>query len=111
MMNPRQTSVEREYMALKDNILEKLEASRDVLERMGVRELALFGSGARGERSESSDLDFFVDFKEKSFDAYMELKDFLENLFSCRVDLVIKSAIKPRLRTRILKEALHAEGF
>jgi len=78
---------------------------------MGVREIALFGSHAREEQDKGSDIDFVVDFHEKSFDTYMNLKYFLEDLFGCRVDLVVKDAIKPRLRSRILKEAIHAEGF
>ena len=58
-----------------------------------------------------SDLDFLVEFEKKSFDAYMDLKAFLETLFGCRVDLVLENAIKPRLRSTILNEALHAEGL
>jgi predicted nucleotidyltransferase len=58
-----------------------------------------------------SDLDFVVEFEEKSFDAYMDLKAFLEQLFDVRVDLVLKDAIKPRLRERILGDALHAPGL
>jgi hypothetical protein len=65
--------------------------------------------------TEMSDLDFLVEFEKKSFDAYfdayMDLKAFLEKLFGCRVDLVLENAIKPRLRSTILNEALHAEGL
>jgi len=95
----------------RDQILKALEANRATIERFGVQELALFGSGARDEASEDSDLDFVVSFEKKSFDAYMDLKAFLEGLFGCRVDLVIKDAIKPRLRDPILKEAVHAPGL
>jgi hypothetical protein len=52
-----------------------------------------------------------LEFETKSFDAYMNLKAFLEQLFDCRVDLVLKDTIKPRLRERILSEALHAPGL
>jgi predicted nucleotidyltransferase len=52
-----------------------------------------------------------VEVETKSFDAYMDLKAFLEQLFGARVDLVLKDAIKPRLRERILGEALHAPGL
>jgi len=76
-----------------------------------VRRLGLFGSCARGERTEASDLDFVVEFEKKSFDAYMDLKLFLEELFGCQVDLVISDAIKPRLRSVILGEAIHAAGL
>ncbi|AFV22937.1 nucleotidyltransferase [Methanolobus psychrophilus R15] len=49
-------------------------------------------------------------FKEgrKTFDNYMELKFYLENIFGRKVDLVIETAIKPILREAILKEAVYA---
>ena len=52
-----------------------------------------------------------VEFDTKSFDAYMDLKVFLERLFGCPVDLVLRDTIKPRLRETILKEAIHAPGL
>ena len=92
-------------------ILQLLEQNATVIRRYGVRNLGLFGSGARGTAREGSDLDFVVEFETKSFDAYMDLKAFLERLFGCPVDLVLREAIKPRLRETILKEALHAPGL
>jgi predicted nucleotidyltransferase len=81
-----------------------LDEHREELRRLGVRRLGLFGSVARNEAAESSDLDFLVEFRQKSFDAYMDLKSLLENLFGCRVDLVLPETLKPRLRDRIVKE-------
>lgn len=92
-------------------ILSTLEENAEAIRRYGVRRLGLFGSHARGTAREDSDLDFVVDFESKSFDAYMDLKDFLERLFGCRVDLLVADAIKPRLRTTILGEALHVAGL
>ena len=73
--------------------------------------LSLFGSSARGEDTSDSDLDFVVEFETKSFDSYMDLKLFLEELFERPVDLVLVDGIKPRLRTAILREAIHAPGL
>jgi predicted nucleotidyltransferase len=95
----------------RDEILKILEKNRNVIRDYGVRRLGLFGSCARGECTEISDLDFVVEFEKKSFDAYMDLKLFLEELFSCQVDLVISDTIKPRLRSLILGEAIHAPGL
>jgi len=95
----------------RDEILSRLEAHQEQIRSYGVRRLGLFGSGARGENTVGSDLDFVVEFEKKSFDAYMDLKEFLEDLFGCRVDLVTSSAIKPRLRRAILEEAVHAPGL
>jgi len=95
----------------RDSILKTLEENRDAIRRFGVRRLGLFGSCARGECNEASDLDFVVEFDRKSFDTYMGLKEFLEELLSCHVDLVIGDSIKPRLRRTILEEAIHAPGL
>lgn len=94
-----------------NEIFKTIVEHRDEITRFGVRRLGLFGSAVRGEATQESDLDFLVELEIKSFDAYMDLKFFLEDLFSCQVDLVIADAIKPRLRESILKEAVHAPGF
>lgn len=95
----------------RDKVLEILERNRETIRAYGVRRLGLFGSCARGESGPDSDLDFVVEFDKKSFDVYMAVKEFLEDLFDCRVDLVIDSAIKPRLREVIRRETVHATGL
>lgn len=97
-------------LASKD-IIGTLEQNREVIRSFGVRQLGLFGSFARGENTESSDLDFLVEFETKSFDAYIGLKQFLEELFGRKVDLVLPNTIKPRLRDRILAETVYAQGL
>lgn len=95
----------------REEILSTLAQNREIIRGYGVSRLALFGSAARGEAKPGSDLDFVVDFEKKSFDSYMDLKSFLEQLFGCAVDLVLADAIKPRLRPIILSEAVHAPGL
>ncbi len=95
----------------REEIVQLLREQRENIRNYGVRRLRLFGSCARDEARETSDLDFIVDFEKKSFDAYMGLKEFLENLFGCPVDLVLSNAIKPRLRPFILKDAIDVEGL
>ncbi len=90
----------------KDDVIRVLEKNREAIKGLGVKELVLFGSCARGEETRTSDLDFLVEFETKTFDAYMDLKELLEGLFNCRVDLVLADAIKPRLRPAILKETI-----
>src|SRR3954469_6692304 len=94
-------------------ILETLEAHRQALHAFGARRLGLFGSWARGEAKETSDLDFLVEFEpgRKTFDSYMDLKLFLQDLFGRPVDLVITEGIKPRLRENILREVVYAAGL
>jgi hypothetical protein len=89
-------------------ILATLDDHADELRRLGARSLALFGSLARGEGSDASDVDLLVELEPKTFDAYMDVKMVLERVFRRRVDLVLTDTIKPRLRAKILAEAVHA---
>jgi predicted nucleotidyltransferase len=93
------------------SVLKALEEKEGTLRKLGVRRLGLFGSVARDEAREASDLDFVVELDEKTFDRYMDLKLYLEELFGCPVDLVLADSIKPRLRSTILDEAVYAAGF
>lgn len=95
----------------RDEVLKLIEQNQATLRRLGVRRLGLFGSYARDEALPGSDLDFVVELSEKSFDAYMDTKIFLEDLFRSRVDLVTISSIKPRLLPIIQREAVYAPGF
>ncbi len=95
----------------REDVLKALEINCHALHAYGVRSLGLFGSVARGDATSTSDLDFVVQFDKKSFDGYMDVKAFLESLFGCRVDLVLESTIKPRLRGAILREAVYAPGL
>ncbi len=94
-----------------DEIINLLQENIDTLRRFGVKRIGLFGSIVRGEGTEKSDLDFLVEFEQKSFDSYMDLKNFLEDLFGCRVDLVLADSIKPRLRKSIMNEVRDAQGL
>ncbi len=95
----------------KEEILETIEANRGKIRGFGVKKLGIFGSFARDEAVADSDLDFIVEFEKKTFDSYMDLKFFLEDLFDCRVDLVLSDKIKPRIKTPILKATIYAQGF
>ncbi len=92
-------------------VFKAIERNGARLRALGVRRLQLFGSAARNEALPSSDLDFVVELENKSFDSYMDVKLFLEDLFDCHVDLVLAGAIKPQLRERILGETVDAPGF
>jgi predicted nucleotidyltransferase len=99
------------FMPTSREIVEVLARHREVLRALGVRRLALFGSVARGESTEASDLDFLVELDRRTFDGYMDVKEFLERLFQRPIDLVVSEALKPQLRPRILEEAIYAEGL
>jgi hypothetical protein len=92
-------------------VLRALEEHATTLRRLGARRLGLFGSVAKNEAGPASDIDFVVELDERTFDRYMDLKLFLEELFGCRVDLVLADSIKPRLRSAILRETVYAAGL
>ena len=93
-----------------DIILKKLAEHRDELEsRFGVESLALFGSVAREEAVSESDVDILVSFlKTPGMFGFLELKEYLEHLLECPVDLVTRNALKKQFREQILQEAVHA---
>ena len=91
----------------RDEALASLRAHQEELRGFGVKSLALFGSVARDEAGPESDLDFLVEFEGAlAFDRYVDLKFFLEDLLGRRVDLVIRENLKPRLRSRVEREAI-----
>ena len=100
-------------MVTYEKILKKIEENKETVRKFGVRRIGLFGSYVRDEQQKESDTDILVEFEkgEKTFDNYMDLKFFLEDLFGCNVDLVIKEAIKPRLKPYILENVQYAAGL
>ena len=93
----------------RDKLLQLLREHKNELRRkFGVKSLAVFGSVARGEAGPESDVDILVEFEGRAtFDRYMGLKLFLEDLLSRRVDLVTRKALKPRLRPYVEREAIY----
>ncbi|AKB26634.1 hypothetical protein MSMTP_3165 [Methanosarcina sp. MTP4] len=81
-----------------------------IRQKFGVKRIGIFGSFARGEEREDSDLDVLVEFEEgqKTFDNYMDLKFYLEDLFGRDVDLVTEKALKRQLKDIIMKEVVYA---
>ncbi len=72
-----------------------------------VRQLSLFGSTARDEAREDSDLDLLVEFDVvPTLDKFVGLKYFLEDRLARRIDLVTPDAVKPRMRSSVEREAV-----
>jgi predicted nucleotidyltransferase len=89
-------------------LLEALRQCAEVIRlRFGVRQLAVFGSVARGEARSDSDVDVLVTFDGPAdFDRFMELKFYLEDMLGRPVDLVTQPALRPELSARIEREAI-----
>lgn len=93
----------------KENIIDILRTStEDSLSKYKARIKGIFGSFARGEESESSDIDILVDFREGAdlFD-FVGLSLFLEEKLQRPVDIVPADTIKTEIRNTILKEAIY----
>lgn len=93
----------------KQGIIDSIKAEKAYLEQhFGVEEIALFGSYARGEESESSDLDILVKLKAKTLNNYFSLLDYLETKFQKKIDLVTKhNNLSARFLTLINKDIIY----
>jgi len=91
----------------REDVLRILADSRVETEKFGVRSLWIFGSVARDEAGPGSDVDVLVEFERSpSFNQYMGLKVFLEDLLAVPVDLATVKALKSCLRPRVESEAI-----
>jgi len=93
----------------KQTVLTKLtDCIGEIRRRFSVKALAIFGSIARDEAEHNSDVDVMVVFERKgSFDLFMDLKFYLEELLGTQVDLVTDKALRPQIRKAIEQEMIH----
>ena len=77
---------------------------RELEEKYKVKRIGVFGSYARGEQIEGSDIDVLVEFKEPVGFLFIHLADFLEEILKSEVDLVTPDAIKPNRRRYIMED-------
>ncbi len=91
----------------KEDVVVCLAANCENIYRLGVKTLAIFGSFVRGEGRVESDVDFIVEFfpGKKTFDNFMKLSFFLEDILGRPVDLVTPESLSPHIGTQILEEA------
>jgi len=77
-----------------------------ILKRHGVKRAAIFGSYARGEQKKRSDIDILIKYKndDKSYFDLVGLQIELEEILGKKVDLADYGMIRPRMRSRILKD-------
>lgn len=101
----RQNEKQMDYQEIED----RLRLHRDDLEKMGVRHIGVFGSYVRDEATAESDVDVLVNFDPtKGLFVFIDLQQYLENLFDKPVDLVSRRALHPALTQQILDETKYA---
>jgi predicted nucleotidyltransferase len=94
-------------MATDQLLREKREEILRIAARHGARNVRVFGSLARGEADERSDVDFLVEMEPgRSLFDLGGLQYELEQLLGCPVDVVTERGLKPRIRDRVLREAV-----
>ncbi len=83
---------------------------RPELSKFGISAIGLFGSYARNEQSEKSDIDLLVDFEpdQENFDNYMALYDVFEKIFKNeKIEMVTKNGLSPYIGPKILNEVAY----
>jgi len=98
-------------METAQRLLQRLRAKREEILRLcaryGATDVRVFGSVARGEADAASDVDLVVRFEPgRSLLDHAALWLELEALLGCRVDVLSESGLKPRIREKVLKEAI-----
>lgn len=90
-----------------DTVIERLRTNRSLLEKLGIKSLALFGSVARGEANPQSDVDLLVEFSQPvGLFEFIRVQQALEALLGCPVDLVTPDALRESMRTTVMAEAI-----
>ena len=95
----------------RQQIITLLKGQKDLLERYSVDKLYLFGSSARNEATETSDVDLLVEFRPDArigLLRFSRLRHELSQVLHCDVDLTTPDALHHALKENILKEAIHA---
>ena len=94
----------------KEKVLHIIGNHQREIRDLGVRRYGLFGSLVHGQTTEHSDIDILVEFEpgQKTFDSFMKLAFFLEDLLGRDVDLVTAESLSPHIGPYILKEVEYA---
>ena len=94
-------------MKFEEIITQKREEILNLAAQHGACNVRIFGSVARGDAHEDSDIDFLIDLGEKLSPWFPVrfIRD-LENLLGCKVDVITEKGLKERIRERVIKEAV-----
>ena len=90
----------------KENVVARIQEHQEHIRSLGVKRLGLFGSFVRGQQDGDSDVDILVEFEpgSQTFDNFMRLALFLEELLARRVELVTPESLSPYIGPHIMHE-------
>jgi predicted nucleotidyltransferase len=95
-------------MQTREEILQKLKALKPLIaERYRLRSIALFGSYARGDQTEESDVDILVDVDPSIGLGFIDLADMIEERLGIKTDVVAADGLRPRYRPYVTKDLLY----
>ena len=96
-------------MLVLQDCIEKLSAfKREFGRQYGITKLGIFGSVARQENTEDSDIDIVVEVEKPTLSLMYELREMLKSIFKCEVDLVrFRSTLRPLVRSNILNDVVY----
>jgi hypothetical protein len=97
-------------MTTKNNILTTLRTYKSEFSKYGIQNIGLFGSYARDEQSDKSDIDILIDFEpdKENYDNFMAAYDLFERIFKNeKVEIVTKNGLSPYVGPKILNEVMY----
>lgn len=101
----------KERMPTKMNIRDVLEHKREeilsIAHRNGAKDIRILGSVARGDATPDSDIDFLVEMESgRTLLDIIAIKQDLEDLLGCTVDVVTEAAVSPYIRDEVISQAV-----
>lgn len=100
-------------MHTQKQILDFISNNKNLLKRQfHVSKIGLFGSYARNEQTDNSDIDLIIDFDENTnnlYDIKIELKRFFKENLNLEIDICREKYIKPIYKSRIIKETIYVD--
>lgn len=95
-------------LELQDCIEKLSDFKRTFAQKFGITKLGIFGSVARNEQTEDSDIDIVVEVRKPTLQLMYELKEALKQLFNCEVDLVrFRDTLRPLFKSNIQRDVIY----
>jgi predicted nucleotidyltransferase len=95
-------------LELQECIIKLTDFKNAFAQKFGITKLGIFGSVARQENTEDSDIDIVVEVEKPTLSLMYELREMLKSIFKCEVDLVrFRSTLRPLFRSNILNDVVY----